>query len=85
MDDEVLLKNKKKAIEKEMGTLDEDADEDDYSSLKSTTAGLIKCMCKYVDGVLTELFEFGLNVLEGKINSELSPVRILLLLAIIRD
>ena len=64
---------------------DDEQEVENYASLKSVAGELMKNMCRYVDGALTELVNLCLNVLQGKINSKHSGIRMTLMLSAIRS
>lgn len=56
-----------------------------FDTLKTNAANLLKVYVKYIDGTLAEIYYYISNVLEDKINIELSKMLLMLILCVLRD
>ena len=75
----LLMGNEKNELE------DESIDIEIFDTLKTYSANLLKTYVKYIDGALTDIWFCVSNVMEDKLNVELSKNLMFLVACILRD
>lgn len=69
----------------QMGGMQEEDEIQQYETLKTCAAELLSTLCKFQDGTLSQIFDFALNVIEGKVGSPFPKSLMLFLLSILRS